>query len=208
MPTQHKFQKDLTLQHLDFEPTTLIVGTFNPALPSGNAAEWFYGRTDSTCLWDILPRLYGAASLINAGPAEWKQFCHDKQIALTDLISTIDDADTDDPAHTRILGGFSDNGIIHNFEDFEYVNVVSLLQRYPAIKNVYITRSIIDAFWRYLWNPVAHYCNQHNIHQHALLPPSLDALDNQKAHNDRSPDDVVPKLEDYILRRWQQDWHF
>lgn len=45
MPCNHKFQEDLNLERLDFKPTTLIVGTFNPEWPDGNQAQWFYGRT-------------------------------------------------------------------------------------------------------------------------------------------------------------------
>jgi len=45
MACNHKFIEYLNLENLDFEPTTLIVGTFNPEWPAGNQAEWFYGRT-------------------------------------------------------------------------------------------------------------------------------------------------------------------
>ncbi len=209
MSCQHKFYKDLHLEHIDFEPTTLIVGTFDPKWPADNTAEWFYGRIKDSCFWDVLPRLYGEASLINAGPAEWKRFCRNKQIALTGLISSIDDADPANPAHKRMLGGFHDNAIIHNFEDLNYVNIVQLLQRHPTIRNVYITRSITEAFWRHLWNPVMHYCNANSLYERKLPDPSdEDASYQHKAHNRDNPGDLIPTLEDYILKRWKQEWHF
>ncbi|MBD0333667.1 MAG: hypothetical protein ICV66_13555, partial [Chitinophagaceae bacterium] len=92
MACLHKFHLYLNLERLDFEPTTLIVGTFNPSWPATNTAEWFYGRThdkqgtQNNNFWDVLPRLYGGDSLINKTPTEWKTFCHNKQIAITDII--------------------------------------------------------------------------------------------------------------------------
>ena len=207
MPCTHKFHEYLDLELLDFEPATLIVGTFNPTL-SGNPVEWFYGRTESNYFWDILPRLYGERSLISATPGEWKQFCHDKQIALTDLISSIDDAMPDNPKHNKILGGFSDDAIQHNFDDLIYVNIVQLLRLHPTIKNVYLTRGVTDAFWRHLWNPVAHYCNHNNIYERKLITPSGDAAYQHEAYNIENPENQIPLLGDYILARWQQEWHF
>lgn len=208
MPCDHKFQSQLNLTKIDFEPTTLIVGTFNPSWPANNTAEWFYGRTANNYFWDVLPRLYGEGSLINAGANEWKQFCHDKQIAITDLISSIDDAEHDNPGHVNALKGFSDKAIEHNFYDFAYVNIVALLKRRPEIKNVYITRGVTDAFWRHLWNPVAHYCNVNNVCERKLLTPSGNAFYQYGAYNNQHPENEISRLEDYILMRWQQEWHF
>jgi hypothetical protein len=208
MACLHKFRNYLNLQRLDFQPATLIVGTFNPEWPAGNTAEWFYGRTASSCFWDVLPRLYREVSLINASPAEWKQFCHDKQIAITDLISSIDDAMPGDPKHIKALGGFSDDAIEHNFDDFTYVNIVQLLRLHPTIKNVYLTRGITEPFWRHLWNPVSHYCNHNNIHERKLLTPSGNAAYQHEAHNTENPEHQIPLLKDYLLMRWQQEWHF
>ena len=208
MSCQHKFYKDLWLQQLDFEPVTLIVGTFNPEWPAGNTAGWFYGRIGESYFWNVLPRLYGQSSLINAEPAVWKQFCRDNKVAITDLISAIDDANPADPAHNRMLGGFNDNAIIHNFDDLNYVSIVQLLQRHSTIRNVYLTRAITEAFWRHLWNPVMHYCSVNGLHERKLLNPSHDAAYQHEAYNNDNPGDTIPLLEDYILRRWRQEWHF
>jgi len=115
MPCIHKFKNYLDLGKLDFEPKTLIIGSFNPALPTGNSAEWFYGRTDGNCFWDVLPGLYNQPSLQHATPDQWKQFCHDHKIALTDLISAIDDADPLKKEHFKILAGFSDKAYVYPF---------------------------------------------------------------------------------------------
>jgi hypothetical protein len=209
MPCNHKFKDQLNLTHLDYEPTTLIVGSFNPEWPASNTAEWFYGRTASNCFWDILPRLYGEASLIDATHVEWKQFCKEKQIAITDLISAIDDAEETNPEHAKMLGGFSDRAIEHNFEDFSYVNIVEILKQHPTIKNVYITRGVTDAFWRHIWNPVAHYCSTHKLHERKLLKPAGEDTSYQhQAYNKLHSENAIARLEDYLLMRWQQEWHF
>ncbi len=207
MPCNHKFRNYLDLERIDFEPNTLIVGTFNPEWPA-NSAEWFYGRTAGNYFWDVLPRLYGGQSLINATPVEWKQFCHDKKIALTDLISSVDDACADNPEHNKILGGFSDKALVYNFDDFVYVDIVRILRNHPSIKNVYLTRGITEAFWRHVWNPVNQYCSRNDIRERKLLTPTADASYLHGAHNKEHPVDVMPLLEDYILMRWKQDWHF
>jgi hypothetical protein len=208
MPCDHKFLPELDLTKIDFEPTTLIVGTFIPAWPANNA-EWFYGRTASSYFWDVLPRLYGAASLINTTPTEWKQFCRDKKIAITDLISSIDDAEPDNPEHNNILTGYSDKAIAYHFDDFSFVNIVQILKRQPTIRNVYLTRGITEAFWRHAWNPVMQYCNLNHLHERRLLHPSgEDAVYQQEAYNKQHPENQILLQEDYILMRWQEEWCF
>ena len=213
MPCNHKFKSDLNLDRLDFEPTTLIVGTFNPDWPASNTAEWFYGRTHdargnkSNHFWDVLPRIYHEPGLIDAGPYEWKLFCKRNRIAITDLISSIDDADAGNREHNKVLAGYADEAIVFNFDDFEFVNIVQLLRCQPFIRNVYLSRGITEAFWRHLWNPVMQYCSMNSIHERRLLTPSGNSLYQQDVHNDEHPDDVISLPQDYLLKRWQQEWH-
>ena len=208
MACDHKFRSFLNLGKLDFEPTTLIVGTFDPEWPVENPSLWFYGRTAENYFWGILPRIHGCDSLINASPDEWKLFCCEHQIAITDLISSISDADPKNSSHQKMLGGYSDNALIHNFDGFKFVNVVALLQGHPSIKNVYFTRGISELFWRHLWNPIAYYCSMHKISQRILLTPDEKALYQFKAYNNLNPDGNISRLEDYLLFRWRQVWHF
>lgn len=208
MACRHKFYDDLTLGRVDFEPDTLIVGTFNPEWPAHNTASWFYGRTSESCFWDVLPRIYGEPSLVNSSDKEWKRFCRDRRIALTDLIGSVDDADPSDQDHEKMLGGFSDKAIVHNFDDFEFVDIVQLLRSHPTIRNVYLTRGITEAFWRHLWSPVMHYCNVNGLYEQQLITPCGDAAYHHSAYNAGHPAAPVAVLEDYILTRWRQAWHF
>ncbi|MES2701555.1 MAG: hypothetical protein V4649_02895 [Bacteroidota bacterium] len=208
MPCHHKFQNELNLELLDYQPTTLVVGTFEPELPAGNTAGWFYGRTADDCFWDVLPRLYGQTSLLDATPEAWRQFCREHKIALTDLISSIDDADPGNVTDAKILGGFSDKAIVYNFDDLTFVNIVQLLGGHPTIRNVYITRGITEAFWRHLWNPAAQYCNANGLHERRLLNTSEDSSYQHQAYNEAHPESPIRLPADYILMRWREQWHF
>ncbi len=207
MPCNNKFQHELYLEQLGYEPVTLIVGTFNPDIGPLNQAAWFYGRTDSCCLWNVLPRLFDEPSLISASPHDWKQFCRNHQIAFTDIISSIDDADLSNNEHLRALAGFSDRAIEYKFEDFNFVDIRQILKMRPSIRNVYLTRAVTEAFWRHLWNPVMQYCNQNSIHERRLISPSEDSRDQQNAYNGHHPVSQIPVFEDYVLMRWKNEWH-
>jgi len=206
MPCRHKFQDYLNLDLIDFAPTTLIVGTFNPDWPEGNNAQWFYGRTQNNYFWDILPGLYGLPSLINEHINQWKQFCHDHQIALTDLIRCICDANEQVEEHIRLLENYSDSNIANEFEDHSITDIILLLRAFDSITSVYLTRGANEPFWSNLWNPIADYCSNHGIHCRTLLTPSSYARFQLGPYNEEHPDNPLG-LNDYILMRWQAVWH-
>ena len=208
MSCVHKFRKYLELNTIDFEPATLIIGTFNPQWPDGNDAEWFYGRTDENFFWDILPRIYDQSSMLHDGKEKWQQFCRTNKIALTDLITSIDDANEQSKKHNKVLGGFSDKAIVYNFDDFTFTNIIGILQKHSSIKNVYLTRGVTESFWKHLWNPIVHYCNVHDLHQRILLTPTATDLYQHEAYNNDNPDMPIPLVQDYLLMRWKQEWHF
>jgi hypothetical protein len=207
MPCLHKFHEYLNLDGIDFVPTTLIVGTFNPIWPEDNPAEWFYGRIGNNYFWDVLPRVYGQDSLIDEGHLEWKSFCSVKGIAITDFISCIEDACPENPQHIEWLGGFGDDVIATNFYDFDLVNIVRLLRNNPTITNVYITRSITNTFWKHKAFPLIRYCQNHGVRLTPLITPSGYAYFQQGRHNRLNPNNQL-NLPEYILMRWQEVWQF
>lgn len=212
MACVHKFESYLNLQRLDFEPATLIVGTFNPSWPADNTAEWFYGRThdehgnQNNNFWDVLPRLYGEESLINAGPSEWKAFCRRKQIAITDLIYSIDDADEGNPEHVALLRSFSDKAVATAFRQHTPLDVANLLEQKPSIQNIFLTRGTGETFWRKLWRPVIQFADANNKYEARLLTPSGYAFYQQGRHNRRNPDNRIDDLADFILAAWREVW--
>lgn len=213
MACTHKFHQYLNLNNLDFEPTTLIVGTFNPGWNNiNNNANWFYGRThddhgnQNNNFWDVLPKLYNEPSLINSEPYQWREFCSQKQIAITDIIANIEDANPNNPNNVQLMTGFADDDISNNFHDFDLVNLVRILRTQPTITNVYVTRGISEAFWRNkLWE-LKRYCENSNITLKSLITPSGLAYMQQGKHNRLNPANQL-NLPDYILMRWQADWH-
>ena len=197
----HKFYEDLTLARIDFKPTTLIAGTFNPGWDNlGNTAEWFYGRTRNNFFWDLLPRLYGEKPLRQAKPSDWKAFCKQHRIALTDLIASIDDADIANPNHVAFLKDYRDDLIARHFHQFSFVDIVSLLSQHPGISQVYLTRSITSPFWRRLWQAIEMYCQTHDISAKTLLTPSGGA-------RFQMPKNDATRLADFIFQQWQNKWH-
>ncbi len=207
MSCNNKFQNHLELKTIDFEPTTLIVGTFTPSWPDPYGSKWFYDHPATGLFWQVLPGLYGKPSLISASAAEWQQFCRNNRIAITNLISSIDDADSADKAHSSIFKGLSDKAVAFNFEDFVFIDIVQLLKRNPTIKNVYLTRSITEAFWRYAWNPVMHYCSANNLHERKLLTPGAEAAEQLEVYNTQHPHASISSLNEYILMKWKHEWH-
>lgn len=206
MPCPHKFSKYLNLDKLTFQPTTLIVGTFNPAWPAHNHAEWFYGRTDNNYFWDVLPRLSNEASLIDATPDAWKQFCSRNQIAITDLIACINDADENNADHCKHLGGYSDLAISKHFECFSGVPVIELLKNHPTIQNVYLTRGAGPTFWKSRWAPVKEHCVRNGLWVNELLTPSGYAYYQHGRYKKLHPEAPL-SLSDFILKKWDEKWH-
>jgi hypothetical protein len=211
MPCNHKFIEDLNLENLDFQPTTLIVGTFNPAWPENNQAQWFYGRIARNYFWDVLPALYQQPALRNLLadeiPVIWKMFCKRHNIAITDLVRSVNDADELNNEHHTFLGDYSDRNIANRFNDFALTDVISLLRQHSSIKSVYLTTKAQIPFFNEIWNAIENYCLENNIHCRRLLTPSGSA-------RYQIPAGYVPQfpafngvLANYILENWQQEWH-
>lgn len=212
----HKFYDDLQLERLDFIPTTLIVGTFNPAWPEGNPAEWFYGRVpnqpdkpnEGNHFWSILPQIYGQASMKYQGAAPaWKAFCRQHGIAITDLISQIKDADIHNPAHHKLLRSYSDRSIATKFKEFEPTPITDVLRGHPSIKSVYLTRGTDDLFWKSRWQPVQEYCDERRIHHRTLLTP-CDYARIQYGRYIRKHPQTPKNREGFIMAEWKKKWHF
>jgi hypothetical protein len=207
MACEHKFIDYLTLERLDFEPTTLIVGTFNPAWPKENQAKWFYGRTRNNYFWDILPSLYNVESLRKeAQPTDWKQFCRNNKIAITDLITSIDDAEIGNPQHVKYLEGYKDSAIAQQFKDLKPTDIVALLQKYPTIQYVYLTRQSGISYFDGLWQPIEEYCCQSALTTKTLLTPSGNARFQMGDYKKDNPSIKFP-LRNFIFDAWKKEWH-
>jgi|JI7StandDraft_1071085.scaffolds.fasta_scaffold239565_2 hypothetical protein len=201
MACLHKFHNYLNLERLNFEPTTLIVGTFNPEWPEGNYAEWFYGRTDNNYFWDLLPGMFRDEGLRNQNHVEWKTYCRTRKVALTDLISSIDDADLQIEKHRKILGKYTDSAIASKFRQQVPNPIVPLLQAIPTIKAVYLTTTINTGLWQNLWNPVEEYSNVNKLWCRKLMTPS-------KGARFFMTKGLGIKMPVFIYNDWETKWRY
>lgn len=210
MACVHKFEAYLNLERLDFEPTTLIVGTFNPSWPLDNPAQWFYGRTKNNYLWDVLPRLYyPTINLRQGNHIQWKEFCAQNAIALTDIITCINDANDENEGHREILRSYLDTSIADYFNDFTFTSLVNILDENEAIQNVYLTRQSGVALFDEQWALIEQYSlanPKRNLHIRTLITPSASARFQITAYKLANPNDRTP-LRNFIHHSWQKQWH-
>lgn len=206
MACKHKFYKYLHLKNLDFEPKTLIIGTFNPSWPEDNYAAWFYGRTNNNYFWDVLPRMFNLPSLRkDGGPKEWKTFCSQNKVAITDFIASINDADEGNEAHCGVISKFKDTEFADTFDEFERTGIVDLLRDHPSIRSVYCTRQegvkLFDDEIKY----IKEYCNRNAIYFSHLLTSSANARFQMRGYEPADPS-LKRSLANFIYEKWLEKW--
>ncbi|SDD13570.1 hypothetical protein SAMN04488104_101617 [Algoriphagus faecimaris] len=206
MACEHKFYDYLHLKALYFEPKTLIIGTFNPEWPIDNHAEWFYGRTGNNYFWDVLPRMFNTEGLRHAGPVEWKNFCHQQKVVITDLIASIEDADEHNPHHLEVIGEFMDAEFANVFNEFERTGIIGLLQQHPTISAVYFTRQEGVELFDVEINEVIAYCHQNDIYFSHLLTPSKNARFQMRGWEPQDPN-MARTLPNFIYEKWCDNWN-
>ena len=161
MACKHKFINDLQLQYVDWKPKTLFIGTFNPSWKEceNNYADWFYGRVSKNEFWCILPKIHINQSLINGNRKIWIDFCRKNQIAITDIIKSVPNANSEIEAHQKAICKFKDNDLA-NFE-FEINNIPNILEKNKSIKQICITRKTLPPFWENCFQELIEYVHNH-----------------------------------------------
>ena len=205
MACNHKFINYLNLENIDFEPTLLIIGTFNPEWPEDNYAEWFYGRTNNNYFWDVLPRMFQQMSLRNNNHTEWKNFCSQNQIGITDLITSINDADQENEHHFDIISNFRDHEFANTFNEFEMTNVLEILENFPTINKVFFTRNQGVELFDTQINLINEYCQNRNIYFSHLLTPSANARFQMRGYEPMHPN-LERTLPNFIYEKWLENW--
>ena len=178
----------------------MIVGTFNPEWPATNYAEWFYGRTSNNYFWDVLPRVYTSSEMRTKNQSDWKIFCKTNSIAITDLISSIDDAEITNENHIKLLGEYTDTSIATNFKKQIPTNIVAILKSKPTIKNIYLTTTVNTGLFKDWWNSIKIHCKQNNIYCKQLMTPS-------KGARFLMAKGSGIKMPDFIYNDWKSKWH-
>lgn len=177
---QHKFYHDLNLDYVSWEVTTLFVGTFNPGCckEEDNSANWFYGRTQNNMFWDTLGFIYENNPQLGqqGNPEIWKAFCERNKIAVTDLITEINNVNLHGTDYQDLCNGFSDSKLenyIHNNQivSTEIEMLIEFSPKLKNLKNVYLTRATANNPWNTLWNPINLICGLKKIHTARLITP-------------------------------------
>ncbi len=206
MACKHKFYDYLNCDNLDFQPRILIIGTFNPEWSENNYSNWFYGRTNNNYFWEVLPRIFKEESLKHIGKElEWKKFCIRNLIALTDLISSINDADKNTPNHLEVISKFKDNELVKTFNEFKMTDVVAILEKHSTIKNVYFTRKKgVNLFDNEMFK-IQDYCLKKQITFSYLLTPSKNAKFQMRGYEPKNPN-LERSLSNFIYEKWLENW--
>jgi hypothetical protein len=205
MSCSHKFIDQLNCLNLNYKPQTLIIGTFNPEWPVDNYAKWFYGRVNNNYFWNVLPRVLGYESLRHLGPNEWKSFCSQNGIVITDLISSINDADQTNPLHNEIISKFKDTEFANTFSDFEMTNVIDILENYPSIKKIFFTRNSGVELFDNLIQGIIDFCRVNDIYFSHLITPSKNARFQMRGWNPKNPN-LERDLPNFIYEKWLENW--
>ena len=196
MACSHKFINDLLLQYTDWEVRTLFVGTFNPAweVCSNNYASWFYGRTANNDFWNILSLIHGEATIDNGNRNEWIEFCRRNNLAVTDVLKNIIDADEQNVNHQRAICKFKDDELT-NFQ-VQTNDIPRILRDKTEITQVCITRQTLPLFWERCFSQTFEWINNHperNITVKFLRSPSRGARKG-----------VAGNFTEFVANRWIQ----
>lgn len=206
MPCRHKFINNLSCTNIDYQPKILIIGTFNPEWPTDNYANWFYGRTNNNYFWETLPRMFNEDSLLKLNHIAWKKFCALKKIIITDLISSINDANEDNLTHFEIISKFRDIEFAKHFNGFEMTNILGILENNPSIEKVFFTRnSGVELFDNQI-EIIREFCTNNNIYFSHLLTPSKNARFQMRGWNPQTPD-LERNLSNFIYEKWLNKWN-
>lgn len=182
MACLHRFHEILIPQQNNLR--FLFIGTFNPSWDAANAnnANYFYGRA-SSLFWCILPHAFNQNCLIDKERPEWEEFCVNHQIGISDIISSVTNADQNNAEHIELLTlGFQDKNLDkrlnrefvfeHDFTTERLLHLIGANRQ--TLRGVFFTRSTkaeIPRIWNQ-WENISRHCRQLNIPATALPTPS------------------------------------
>lgn len=172
---EHRFIKELIPKEEQLK--FLFVGTFNPEI-EGNDAKYFYGR-ETNYFWCILPHAFEEHCLIDKDVDDWRKFCSSKNIGITDLIESLENAEPKDFDAVKSYSDIELEKFKLNFITDEIIEVINANRK--TLKGIFFTRSSnqqINKIWGE-WEKIVLHCDKLNkenelkIQCNALLSPSL-----------------------------------
>jgi G:T/U-mismatch repair DNA glycosylase len=141
----------------------LIVGTFNPDVPS-NPADFFYGRSRNF-LWRLLPTSFGENDLKGKSKEEKMQFMENRKIGFIDLISEVN---VEAGQETNYKDDYIDSKVT------AWRDVISEISKLENLKMVCFTRKTLSGIPNIKTKilSVEKYCGERNIPFRYLETPA------------------------------------
>lgn len=181
MNCKHKFHQHLDLSYVDYPVRHLFIGTFNPGCcqEGDNSAQWFYGRTQKNMLWDTLGFILENNPNLgkDGNPDKWQRFLRKNGLAMTDLISEIQNVDVGQKdIYDDLCKNFSDKKLEPYIEvnNITATSIVELIENHSSLKSlqsIYLTRRTANSPWDKLWNPIREIGLKNGIAVKTLVTP-------------------------------------
>jgi hypothetical protein len=154
----HKFRNHQVIP----ETEILILGTFNPDIPTG--PDFFYGR-QRNFLWHLLPQSWGLPSLKNEPLPVKQAFMAEYKIDFTDIIHALD---IPDGMEANVDDDFIDGHIT------QWKGITQLIDTLPNLKAVYFTRKTFSGIpnMKARIVAIAQHCNSKGIRLCKLETPA------------------------------------
>lgn len=155
---QHKFNN----HQVNSQTQILLLGTFNPDIPTG--PDFFYGRPRNF-LWHLLPQCWGLEPLKTATLPEKQAFMKTYKIDFADLIQSLDVPSGEE---SNVDDDFIDSHVEH------WKDIITLITTLPELKEVYFTRKTFNGIpnLRAQVKLIADHCAVHEIRFCKLETPA------------------------------------
>jgi len=154
----HKFRE----YQVSPETEILMLGTFNPDIPTG--PDFFYGL-QRNFLWHLLPQCWDLPSLKNEPLVSKQQFMATYKIDFADIIHSLDIPE-------GMEGNVDDDFIDGHIN--EWKDIIVLINGLPNLKAIYFTRKTFNGIpnMRAQVTVIANYCQARSIRFCKLETPA------------------------------------
>ncbi|MEB2780663.1 hypothetical protein U3A58_09670 [Algoriphagus sp. C2-6-M1] len=108
------------------------------------------------------------------------------------MIYSIEEADSQNPAHREALKSYSDASICRDFSEITFTDIEEIIQRFPTIKQVYLsTQATIEVF-NTRWIEIENFGLENGVEVKWLLTPSASARFQMGTYKSDNPLDKTP----------------
>ena len=182
----HKFNDTKDFKGLipkwDFDK--LVIGTFNPSnnFHKSNSANFFYQRKRNY-FWDVFPLFYNSKPIPKEDVNLQKSFLKVNKIGITDILTSINDADKNISNHIQLISTVKDDDL-EKFSSFNWntKNIINIIDE-NRVKEVYFTKlglfdqiNVNENTFEFQIRLIENYSTKNNIYNKRLHSPTGMAL--------------------------------